>query len=517
MKKLVFASTMALASIGLALAPTLPAQQQEQPKSLSIQNPAEYNDYEMFSTQQNPKAKADAGEDFLKKYPQSIAKQTVLQQTMEAYEQTGSMDGALSAATRLLQVDPNNLEAIYVSVTIKKAQCAKTSDAQTCDDAAALAQKGLQLTKPAAMAEDEWQKLTAGAFPVFHSAIAVDDVVSKKDFKGAQDAYTDELKPMSDEQSKSALQDTLQLAQAYSQPGSAQNLPEACWLYARVWDFAPQAYKTQIEPQLEYYYKKYHGKLDGLDQLKQQAQASTFPAAGWTLAPAPSPQETIHNLLQTTDPKTLALADKETVLAMGAKPDADAMWAVLQGQQTQVPGTVLEANATSAKISVTVLGHPKAEEFTDPLKSPMACGALPTGEEAAAGKDFITNSVTPDDKLSDLLDKEGSRIRRISIVGLVPTVKMAVTQDAKAAKVPDFIVNMKDPASCKDIPAVGSDFVSNPGAAELVGTYSTYRQVPATSTTSQAAEIVLSDGQVIPAEPAKKPTPVHRAVRRPAH
>ena len=442
MKKLVFASMMALASIGLVLAPTLLAQQDQ--KSLSIQDPAEYNAYEMFSTQQNPKAKAEAGEDFLKRYPQSLAKQTVLQQMMEAYQAAGDQDGALSAATRLLQVDPSNLEAIYFSVAIKKAQCGKTSDAQTCDDAAALAQKGLQVTKPAAMAEDEWQKLTAGAFPIFRSAIALDEVISKKDYKDAQQAYTDELKMYNDEQSKSmGLQDTLLLAQAYSMPGSAQDIPLACWLYSRVWDFAPQAYKNQIEPKLEYYYKKYHGKLDGLDALKQQTQGSLFPPSGWTLAPAPSPQEQIHALLQTTDPKTLALADKETVLAMGAKPDADAMWAVLQGQQTQVPGTVLEANATSAKISVTVVGRPKAEEFTEPLKSPMACTALPQGEEAAAGKDFISNSVTPDDKLSALLEKEGSHIRRISIVGLVPIIKMAVTQDAKAVKVPDFIVNMK--------------------------------------------------------------------------
>ena len=516
MKKLVFASIMALASMGLVAAPNLHAQDQNQ-KSLSIQNPAEYNDYQMFSTQSDAKAKAAAGEEFLKKYPQSVAKQTVLQQMMEAYQAAGDQNGVLSAATRLLQVEPDNLEATYFSVAIKKAQCAQTSDAQTCDDAAALAQKGLQLTKPAAMAEDVWQRLTSGAFPNFHSAIALDDWV-KKDYKGSQDQYTEELKMYDDQQSKTmGLSDSLLLAQAYSMPGSAQNLPLACWLYSRVWDFAPQNYKTQIEPKLEYYYKKFHGKLDGLDQVKQQAQASTFPPSGWTITPAPSPQEQIHALLQTTDPKTLALADKETVLAMGAKPDADAMWAVLQGQQTQVPGTVLEANAVSAKISVTVLGHPKAEEFTDPLKSPMACSAMPTGEEAAAGKDFITNSVTPDDKLSALLDREGSRVRHISIVGLVPTIKMAVTQDAKDAKVPDFIVNLKDPASCKDIPAVGSDFTSTAGAAELVGTYSTYRQVPATSTTSQAAEIVLSDGQVIPAEPSKKPAPGRRVVRRPAH
>jgi len=519
MKKYVFASVMALASIGLVIAPRIVQAQQDQKSSLQIQDPAEYNAYQMFSTQSDPKTKAAAGEEFLKKYPQSIAKQTVLQQMMEAYQQAGDLDNTLSAASRLLQVDPNNLEAIYFSVAIKKVQCGKTNDAQTCDDAAALAQKGLGLTKPAAMAQDEWDRLFKGASSTFHSAIALDDVESKKDYKDAQAQYTDELKGYSEEQTKSAgLQDSLFLAQAYSMPGSAQNLPLACWLYSRVWDFAPPNYKAQIEPKLDYYYKKYHGKLDGLDQLKQQAQASLFPPAGWTLAPAPSPQEQIHALLQTTDPKTLALADKETVLAMGAKPDADAMWAVLQGQQTQVPGTVLEANATSAKVSVTVVGHPKADEFTVPLKSPMACTALPQGEEAAAGKDFINNSTTPDDKLTDLLSKEGSRIRRISIVGLVPSVKMAVTQDAKDAKVPDFIVNMKDPASCKDIPAVGSDFTTAAGAAELVGTYSTYRQVPATDKTSQAAEIVLSDGEVIPAEPAKKPAAGRRAAtRRPAH
>src|SRR5579863_1592582 len=179
MKKLVFASVMALASMGLAVAPRLQAQQDQ--KSLQIQDPAEYNAYQMFSTQSDPKAKASAGEEFLKKYPQSVAKQTVLQQMMEAYEQANDLDNALSAATRLLQVDPNNLEAIYVSVSIKKAQCGKTNDATACDDAAALAQKGLTLTKPAAMSQEEWDKVFNGASSAFHSTIALDDVISKKD------------------------------------------------------------------------------------------------------------------------------------------------------------------------------------------------------------------------------------------------------------------------------------------------------------------------------------------------
>src|SRR5438309_11470047 len=120
----------------------------------------------MFDTQPDPKQKIAAGESFLKSYPQSIVKNTVLDELINAYQTTGDSDGVLSASSRLLQVDPNNLKAILYSVLIKKQQCAKSSDQQVCDDAAALAQKGLQVTKPASTSDADWQKLTHAAFPI---------------------------------------------------------------------------------------------------------------------------------------------------------------------------------------------------------------------------------------------------------------------------------------------------------------------------------------------------------------
>lgn len=516
MKKLVIASVLALASLSLAAAPKLQAQDSGQ-SSITIKDPAEFNAYQMFNTQTNPKAKAEAGEAFLKEYPQSVVKAAVLQQMMEAYQQAGDQNGVLSAASRLLQLEPNNMEAIYFSVALKKVQCGQTSDAQTCDDAAALAQRGLTVPKPAGMSEDEWKKSTDSAYPIYHSAIALDDAISKKDWKDAQEQYTEELKMYNDQQSKTAgLADTLLLAQAYSQPGSAQDLVKAAWFYSRVWDFAPANYKAQIEPKLEYYYKKYHGGLDGLDQIKAQAQNSTFPPDTFTIAKAKSPQEQIHDLLaQTPDLTTLALADKETILAMGSKDDADKMWALLQGKQTQVPGTVIQSVVNDIKVTVPIVGR-KAEEATVHLKNPMGCKDFTNEMDAKAAEDFITTNGVPDDtaKLSTLFENERSRIHRVVIDPEVSQVKMAVTEDAKAAKVPDFLVNLKTPTSCKDIPPAGQDF-SNPPAAELVGTYATYRQVPATDTTSQAAEIVLSDGEVIPAE--KKHEPAHHPVHHPVH
>ena len=311
MKKLVFASVMALASISLVIPPSLLAQD-----SITIKDPAEFNSYQNATTQSDPTAKAGYLENFLQTYPQSVVKKAVLDQLVDIYYSgLKDPDKTVSAAGRLLQVDPSNLKAILYSVLIKKSQCGKTSDAQTCDDAAALAVKGLTVAKPADTSDADWKALTSAAFPIFHSAIALDDAVSKKDFKAAQAEYKAELMLYTDEQTKTAgLVDMLQLATSYSMPGAGQDLVQASWFFARVWDFAPPAYKAQIEPKLEYYYKKYHGDLKGLDDIKTQAAATTFPPGTFKIDAAKSPAEQIHDLIASTpDLNTLALGDKETV------------------------------------------------------------------------------------------------------------------------------------------------------------------------------------------------------------
>ena len=261
----------------------------------------------------------------------------------------------------------------------------------------------------------------------------------------------------SDDQSKAAgLADTYQLAESYAQAGEGQDLVNAIYFYARTWDFAPPSFKGPIEKKLEYWYKKFHGKLDGLDDVKAKAALTTFPPADFKIAPAPTPAEQIHTML--TDPSTklesLALSDKETILTLGSKDDADKIWAVMKGQQTPVPGTVIEATAS--------------------------------------------------------------------------VIKVAVTDDAKLAKVADFIVNLKTPLADKDIPAPGFEFglQSKGGQAELDGTYDSYTQVPAkaatpatattpaTPATDAAAQLVLQNGFVQPEKkkvvPAHKPAAGHR-------
>jgi hypothetical protein len=162
MKKLVFASLMALVSISLVIAPALRAQDTG---TIQIKDPAEFNAYQNAYTQTDPKAKAAALETFLTTYPQSVVKRAVLDMLLDTYQGVNDQDHMLSTATSILQLDPGNERAIFVSVYIKKIQCGKTQDAQTCDDAAILAQKGLASQKPAATSDDDWKKADRRLLP----------------------------------------------------------------------------------------------------------------------------------------------------------------------------------------------------------------------------------------------------------------------------------------------------------------------------------------------------------------
>ena len=123
--------------------------------------------------------------------------------------------------------------------------------------------------------------MTVTAYPLFHSAIALMTWFRRKTSKAAQDEYKKELMlfPLPATTSGTGLVDTLQLAEAYAKP-DARDMVQAIWFYARAWNFAPPAYKAQIEPKLEYWYKRFHGNLEGLDAVKT-ASASDPLQAGY--------------------------------------------------------------------------------------------------------------------------------------------------------------------------------------------------------------------------------------------
>ena len=144
------------------------------------------------------------------------------------------------------------------------------------------------------------------------------------------------------------------------------------------------AYKSQIEPKLDYWYKRYHGTIDTpqqieqqIDAIKAQAQSTLFPPANFSIAPAPTPEELAHHALTGGDPTKLNLEDKEYILANGNQQDAQQLWSLLQGQLTPVPGNVISDQANVLKVSVTTPRSVKPKDYVVKLNTPATCDAVP--------------------------------------------------------------------------------------------------------------------------------------------
>jgi hypothetical protein len=396
MKKAVVASLLAVASAasvaGVARAQTqvnLGSNQQSNSGGVQM-SPAEYNAYNNAIAQTTPQAKAAALEAYLVAYPQSAVKGSVLEQLMGAYSQIPDPAKTLDAADRLLQVDPNNLRASVLEVYFRRTQAEQTTDAAAkqagLDKAADYAQKGLAATKPADMSADDFSKLKAGAYPVFYSAIAI-AALNKKDAATAIDNYKKEIAMVPPDQTKTpglVLQDIYYLSIAYLQ-STPPDLSNCAFYAARVAAYAPDNLKAQYEPTAKYCYKKYHGADDGYDAVVAAAKANLNPPPDFKIKPAPSAAEIVDTVLASTaDLSTLAISDKEFILANG-KPEAAAkVWDTIKGKSAQFPDVlVIESSPTVLKVAVEEGAvQSKTADFTFNMTPPDE-GKTPAQQAAA--------------------------------------------------------------------------------------------------------------------------------------
>jgi len=389
MKKFFLASVFASASVlvvaGLSLAITPAAFAQASNGQISINDPAEYNAYQNAITQTTPQAKASASEAFLKQFPQSKVKLTILSGLVEAY---AAFDAgkAVDAAQRLLQLDSTNLEAMYLIAAIDKqqAQSNPAQQAQLLDDAAADATKGLAATKPTDTKDDVWTKQKAAADQVFYSVLSADALYSKKDLPAAITAFRTELEYLAKNNPDATkagpgLNDTLLLGQTYTQL-TPPDMVNGVWFLSRASNFAPANFKPQIDKSARYWYKRFHGKEDGYEAVLALSATTIFPPPDFKIAPAPTPKDIADKAFtdSASDLAGLAMGDKEYILANASKDNADKLWAVVKDQVTQVPGTVIAATASQIQVAVTEDAKAdKKADFTVNMKTPLADKDVP--------------------------------------------------------------------------------------------------------------------------------------------
>ena len=376
----VFASMSTLAVLSLATAPTLQAQ--AAPDQITIKDPAEFNAYQNAMTQTDHRAKASAIEGFLISFPQSVVKKSMLEALVDEYA-TFDQAKTVDAATRLLQLDPNNLKSMLYVVYIKKQQAAQAASAtppntalqaQLLDDAAAMAVKGLAATKPAEVKAEDFTKQKAAADLVFRSTIAYDALYSKKDLKEAIADFRSELEsiPPDDTKKDTALNDTLTLGTTYTRQ-TPPDMVNGVWFLARAENFAPASFKPVIDKQAKYWYKRFHGGEDGFDKVLSLTATSVFPTPDFTITPAPTPTDIANKFVaDNPDFSTYALGDSEYVLANASKDNAEKLWATLKDQITQIPGLVISATASQLQLAVTEDAKTdKKADFTVNMKTPL--------------------------------------------------------------------------------------------------------------------------------------------------
>jgi len=385
MKKVVLASLLsATALIPFAIQPAAFAQATAPAGGQVQMSQEEYAKYNAAMTATTPAAKAAAFEEYLKAYPNSAVKKDVLSQLLYAYSQTGDEAKTLDAGDRLLAIDPQNLRALAMEVYYRQKAADALTDpaakAAALDKVATYAQTGLNATKPADMSDADFNAMKAATQQTFSSALAEDDLVSKKDNAsaitvlkteiGAHEADTQKPSPV--------LQDVYTLAQAYytSTPPDYLN---CAWYATRVANFAPDPYKTTATQLGSYCYSKYHGNKDGFDAMQTASKTNLNPPAGFfdSIKPAPKPEDLVaQTIASTPDLATLALSDKEFILQYGKPEDADKVFNTIKGKSVEIPDAVVVA-ATADQLQVAVSDDAKqaapkpTADFTFNMKAPL--------------------------------------------------------------------------------------------------------------------------------------------------
>jgi tetratricopeptide (TPR) repeat protein len=135
----------------------------------------------------NSKEVIQLGERFLKDFPQHPSKSFVLQALMTASQGANDLGKTIEYGEQLLRVDPNNLNVLYTIPFILSERSISGDEAgrkQELTRAVELAQRGLSLSKPATLTEDQWREYQAA----LRSSLGL-IYLNNKEYSQAQSEY----------------------------------------------------------------------------------------------------------------------------------------------------------------------------------------------------------------------------------------------------------------------------------------------------------------------------------------
>jgi hypothetical protein len=339
MKKILLAFVLGVAVVAVTQDAAPPAQGQSgapaqgQAQGPVIKDPAEYNAYVAAVQQKDTNAKISGLEAFLTQYPNSVMKSQALELLMGAYQQAGNMQKTTDTATKLVAADPCNMRALALLAYFDRirAQGGDPNALQLLADAKKYGEQGTacwpKVTDPEITKKEMKDQMTN----IFQSAIGIAECQNKN-----YPACTAALKPVVDSNPTDfSVVYPLALAYLNQSPPDFQN---GIWYAARAAAVAPAQNKAGIEKYARSQYIKFHGGDDGWAEMLAAATANGPQKA---IAPAPTPAEQAHDMVQKTPADKMDFAQWEFVLTNGSQEDQDAVWNVIKGKAVQMNGTVI--------------------------------------------------------------------------------------------------------------------------------------------------------------------------------
>ncbi|HTK96009.1 MAG TPA: hypothetical protein VL382_10275, partial [Terriglobales bacterium] len=313
----------------------------------TIKDPAEYNSYVGAIQMPDANQKAAALEDFLTRYPNTVVKDDALEQLMGAYQQLAASNPQQYApkiadtANKILQVNPNNLSALAVSVFLDRSMVTGATDPKL-QQMRAMSERGLQALqtapKPEGMADADWTKRKTALGSIFHGGLGF-AALQAQDYPTAQQHLKAAVEAQPDNYSDAY---ALAVADLQARP----MVMEGLWYGARAAGLAPtpQA-QQQIATWAQSRYRKFHGGDDGWPELLAAAKGSPTPPAGWAVTPAPTPAEFAAKLIQTKTVNQMTPDELELVLSSGNQDAATKVWAGLKGVPQQFQGKIIQVGS----------------------------------------------------------------------------------------------------------------------------------------------------------------------------
>ncbi|CAN5149386.1 hypothetical protein BH10PSE6_BH10PSE6_12960 [soil metagenome] len=340
-----------------------------------------------------PVKRAEALEVFIAWYPGSVLRVEAFEQVMGAWQSANNPEKADAAATRLLQIDADNVRALANRAYVGRTRAA-AGEAAALAPAVAAAERGLRVLpkwqRPASTADADFLRLKMQMIAVFDGTLGF-AALQAKQYDKARERFLRALATDPDN-----LADVYQLSVAMLEPQPSDAL--GFWYAARAIAIARTARNETAAAGIDKYarahYVRYHGSEEGWsDVVAKGAAGPKQPPDRFakSISRLMSPPEAALQSVADTDPATMSFAEWALVLAHRDVSDAnriaaERVWKVVTDKQKggarikipikvltaasdRIEGAISERSRTTNTVDLVI-------SFARPLTPPPPVGAL---------------------------------------------------------------------------------------------------------------------------------------------